>query len=168
MEGAGLIVGTTLATLEQNELFDARRRERGARFVEPRRFPATSPNAAAGECAIVFQLTGPTFAVGGSLHGGLEALAVARDLVAVGDAEVMLVVAADLTGPSSSALLSAAVAPPIAEGACAALVCSRPAQKRLALEIPRALSDGHDWIWSGPCGHTELGAYLDGLPDIST
>ena len=87
LTGAGLILGHSLATLEQNEIFDARRRERGARFVEPRRFPATSPNAAAGECAIAFQLTGPTFAVGGSLHGGLEALSVARDLSAVGDAD---------------------------------------------------------------------------------
>src|SRR5439155_23052548 len=62
---AGLIVGYSLATLEANELFDARRRERGARAVEPRRFPATSPNAAAGECAIPFGLTGPTVPLGG-------------------------------------------------------------------------------------------------------
>jgi 3-oxoacyl-[acyl-carrier-protein] synthase II len=164
LAGAGLIVGHTLATLEQNELFDARRRERGARFVEPRLFPATSPNAAAGECAIAFHLTGPTFAVGGSLHGGLEALGAARDLVAAGDAEAMVVVAADLAGSITSALLSAAAAPPIPEGACAALVCSRPAQKRLDREIPRTLSESLDWIWSGPCGHIELGAYLAGLP----
>ena len=71
---AGVILGHALATLEHNELFDVRRRERGPRAVEPRRFPATSPNAAAGECAIAFRLTGPSFAVGGSLHGGLEAL----------------------------------------------------------------------------------------------
>jgi 3-oxoacyl-[acyl-carrier-protein] synthase-1/3-oxoacyl-[acyl-carrier-protein] synthase II len=163
LAGAGLILGTSLATLEQNELFDARRRARGARFVEPRRFPATSPNAAAGECAIAFQLTGPTFAVGGSLHGGLEALAVARDLVAVGDSDVMIVVAADLAGAPSSALLAAASAPPVLEGACAALVSSRPASFPLDREIPVALSDDPDWIWSGPYGHTELGAYLGGL-----
>jgi 3-oxoacyl-[acyl-carrier-protein] synthase-1/3-oxoacyl-[acyl-carrier-protein] synthase II len=163
--GAGLIVGTSLATLEQNELFDSRRRERGARFVEPRRFPATSPNAAAGECAIAFHLTGPTFAVGGSLHGGLEALEVARDLVAAGDAEVMVVVAADLAGAPTAALLDAAGAAPITEGACAALLTRRPARKTLDQPIPKSLTSEPNWIWSGPYGHTELGAYLAGLPD---
>ena len=167
--GGGLILGHTLATLEQNDLFDARRRERGPRSVEPRRFPATSPNAAAGECAIAFRLTGPTFAVGGSLHGGLEALAVARDLVAAGDAETMLVVAADLAGPVSMALLEAAGAPPIAEGACAALLTASPTLGsarstrtgvELHREVPRALEADSDWIWSGPAGHAELATYL--------
>jgi 3-oxoacyl-[acyl-carrier-protein] synthase-1/3-oxoacyl-[acyl-carrier-protein] synthase II len=171
-EGGGLILGHTLATLEQNDLFDARRRERGPRSVEPRRFPATSPNAAAGECAIAFRLTGPTFAVGGSLHGGLEALAVARDLVAAGDAATMLVVAADLTGPVSVALLEAAGGPPITEGACAALLTASPtlggAQStrsgvELHREVPRALGADSDWIWSGPAGHAELATYLRGL-----
>jgi len=165
LEGAGLIVGYTLATLEQNELFDARRRERGARFVEPRRFPPTSPNAAVGECAIAFQLTGPTFAVGGSLHGGLEALAVARDLVAVGDSETMVVVAADLAGAPTSALLTAAEAAPIPEGACVALLAASPGSEGapLARDTPPTLAKGNDWIWSGPCGHVELGEYLAGV-----
>jgi len=165
LEGAGLIVGHTLATLEQNELFDARRRQRGPRSVEPRRFPATSPNAAAGECAIAVRLTGPTFAVGGSLHGGLEALAVAQDLVAARDAETMLVGAADLTGGPSSALLSAAGASPIAEGACVALLASEPGSDgiRLEQEIPRTTGPAEDWIWTGPAGHGELEAYLRGL-----
>jgi 3-oxoacyl-[acyl-carrier-protein] synthase-1/3-oxoacyl-[acyl-carrier-protein] synthase II len=163
LAGAGLILGTSLATLEQNELFDVRRRERGARFVEPRRFPATSPNAAAGECAIAFQLTGPTFAVGASLHAGLEAMAVARDLVAAGDSDAMIVVSADLAGAASTALLAAAEAPPIVEGACAALLSSRSGSIPLDREIPATLSVGSDWIWSGPYGHTELGAYLAGL-----
>jgi 3-oxoacyl-[acyl-carrier-protein] synthase-1/3-oxoacyl-[acyl-carrier-protein] synthase II len=163
LAGAGLILGTSLATLEQNDLFDARRRERGARFVEPRRFPATSPNAAAGECAIAFGLTGPTFAVGASLHGGLEALGVGRDLVAAGDADAMVVVAADLAGMPSSALLTAAGAPSIAEGACAALLSSQSGRVPLDLDLPNTLSDASDWIWSGPCGHTELATYLAGL-----
>ena len=52
----------------------------GAPFRRPSSLSGTSPNACAGECAIGLRLTGPSFAVGGSLHGGLEALSVARDL----------------------------------------------------------------------------------------
>jgi 3-oxoacyl-[acyl-carrier-protein] synthase-1/3-oxoacyl-[acyl-carrier-protein] synthase II len=165
LQGAGLIVGYTLATLEQNELFDDKRRSRGARAVEPRRFPATSPNAAPGECAIAFGLTGPSFGVGGSLHGGLEALSVARDLVAAGDATSMLVVAADLGGEVSATLLAAAGAPPIASGACACLLGSEPAQGGVPLEgsMPVTLGDGSDWVWSPPAGHAELATYLGRL-----
>ncbi|HEY3594113.1 MAG TPA: beta-ketoacyl synthase N-terminal-like domain-containing protein, partial [Polyangiaceae bacterium] len=163
--GTGILLGHALATLEQNELFDSRLRERGPRAVEPRRFPATSPNAAAGECAIAFGLEGPSFAVGASLHGAMEALAVARDLVAVGDAPAMLVIAADLQGTTSSALLSAAEAPPICPGACAALLTAEPAAGAVPLEgaIPETLAGGRDWAWAGPFGHDELRAYLAGL-----
>ena len=122
LEGAGLVVGHGLATLETNALFDARKRERGARHVEPRRFPATSPNVSVGECAIAFHLHGPSFAVGASLQGGLEALEIARDLVAAGDAERMVVVGVDQDGPVSRELLRRAGWAPIAEGACAALL----------------------------------------------
>jgi 3-oxoacyl-[acyl-carrier-protein] synthase-1/3-oxoacyl-[acyl-carrier-protein] synthase II len=163
--GTGLVLGHTLATLEPNELFDVRRREKGARAVEPRRFPATSPNAAAGECAIAFGLTGPTFAVGGSLHGGLEALDVAKDLVSAGDARSMLVVAADLAGSVSSALAEAAGTPALPAGACACLLEASDSPGAVALEVPpvRSLEDGPNWIWSGPCGHRELASYLGRL-----
>jgi 3-oxoacyl-[acyl-carrier-protein] synthase II len=163
--GAGLVVGYTLATLEPNELFDARRRERGPRGVEPRLFPPTSPNAAPGECAIAFGLTGPTFAVGGSLHGGLEALGAARDLVAAGDARAMLVIAADLEGAVSSALLSAAGAPPLPAGATACLLASEPGRSSVSLDgpLPHTLAADPDWIWAAPCGHGELRTYLAGL-----
>jgi 3-oxoacyl-[acyl-carrier-protein] synthase II len=168
-EGGGVILGHALATLEQNELFDVRRRERGPRAVEPRRFPATSPNAAAGECAIAFRLTGPSFAVGGSLHGGLEALAVARDLVATGDAHTMLVVATDIAGPASSDLLTSAGAAALPEGACVALLGALPGRQahsqigrdiEVPADVPRALGPASDWIWAGPGGHLELQRYL--------
>lgn len=165
LDGTGLVLGHALATLEQNELYDARRRERGARSVEPRLFPATSPNAAAGECAIAFGLTGPTFAVGGSLHGGLEALDVARDLVAAGDATSMLVVAADLAGRVSSALLAALGVPLLPAGACACLLSTVSGPGAVALDgpIPATLGDGPDRIWAPPGGHRELGRYLERL-----
>ncbi|AKT43191.1 beta-ketoacyl synthase N-terminal-like domain-containing protein [Chondromyces crocatus] len=105
LRGAGIVAGHALATIDTNDLYDARRRQRGARFVEPRLFPATSPNAIAGECAIVYQLTGPGFATSSGLGGSLEALLAASELVAAGDADRMVVVAADDDGPVGRRLL---------------------------------------------------------------
>jgi 3-oxoacyl-[acyl-carrier-protein] synthase-1/3-oxoacyl-[acyl-carrier-protein] synthase II len=105
--GAGIVVGHALATIGTNEQFDRKKREKGPTFVEPRLFPATSPNAVAGECAIAFQLTGPGFAVGASLDGGNEALGCAAELVAAGDCDRAVVVAADEAAPTARAMLEA-------------------------------------------------------------
>jgi 3-oxoacyl-[acyl-carrier-protein] synthase II len=94
----GVVLGTAAATLELNERFDARRRQRGAAFVEPRRFPATSPNLAVGQCGIVFGFKGPSFAVGASAAAALEALLVGYDLIASSDADAVTVVAVDEVG----------------------------------------------------------------------
>jgi 3-oxoacyl-[acyl-carrier-protein] synthase II len=104
LAGSGVVVGTAFATLETNALFAARIRARGAQAAEPRRFPYTSPNAVAGECSIVFGLTGPSFSVGGGMHAALEAIAAAAVLVEAGDCERMVVVAADDVGPATRAL----------------------------------------------------------------
>jgi 3-oxoacyl-[acyl-carrier-protein] synthase-1/3-oxoacyl-[acyl-carrier-protein] synthase II len=119
---AGVVIGHGLANLETNAVFAARLFEKGPLLVPPRLFPYTSPNAAAGECAIALGLLGPSFAVGASRDGWSEALAVARDLVAAGDAVRMVVVASDDIGPASAALAQAAgfALPP--SGACAALI----------------------------------------------
>jgi 3-oxoacyl-[acyl-carrier-protein] synthase-1/3-oxoacyl-[acyl-carrier-protein] synthase II len=101
---AGVVVGTTLATLETNAAFAARIRARGAIGAEPRRFPYTSPNAVAGECSIAFGLQGPSFAVGGGTHAALEALAAATVLIEAGDVDRVVVVAADDVGPAARAL----------------------------------------------------------------
>jgi hypothetical protein len=97
-----------LATIDTNEGYDARRRARGAASVEPRVFPATSPNALVGECALVFGLTGPSFAVSSSLDGATEALAAGIELVAAGDTDRLVVVAADDAGPVAHDLLALA------------------------------------------------------------
>jgi 3-oxoacyl-[acyl-carrier-protein] synthase II len=102
--GAGVVVGTAMATLETNALFAARIRERGASSAEPRRFAYTSPNTVAGEASIAFGLNGPSFAVGGGMHAALEALAVGALLVEAGDADRVVVVAADDVGPATRAL----------------------------------------------------------------
>jgi 3-oxoacyl-[acyl-carrier-protein] synthase II len=104
LAGAGIVVGTALATLETNALFAARIREHGAYAAEPRRFPYTSPNAAPGECSIAFGLTGPSFSVGGGMHAGVEALAAGALLVEAGDADHLVVVAVDEGGPATRAL----------------------------------------------------------------
>jgi 3-oxoacyl-[acyl-carrier-protein] synthase-1/3-oxoacyl-[acyl-carrier-protein] synthase II len=116
---AGVVVGSVFGPLETNALFHERLRSRGARRVEPRRFPYTSPNAVAGACAIAFGLTGPSFAVGLGQHAAVEALAAATWLVRAGDADRMVVVAVDDVGPVGSGLGSGG-----SSGAVALLVSS--------------------------------------------
>ena len=124
----GVVVGHALATVETNASFDARRRERGPRAVEPRKFPYTSPNAVAGECGAFFGWNGPGLAVGAGLHGAVEALAIAATLVEAGDAERVVVVGVDELGATSRALADALGAPPRAleDGAVAVVVSADP------------------------------------------
>jgi len=123
-ERCGVIVGSASATLEQNEVFAARLRSRGPRGVEPRRFPATSPNLCAGECSIALGLRGPTFAVGASPSAASEALLVAHDLIEAGDADLLIVVAAEDAGPVASDLFSRAELARPRRGAVAAVLGS--------------------------------------------
>jgi len=145
VRGAGIIVGHGLATMDTNAVYQERIRALGAHRAEPRRFPYTTPNAAAGECAVAFGLTGPAFAVGGGPHGGLEALGVAADLVRAGVADRIVVVAADEAGVGSLR-----VAPETACGAVALMVaatklagelvqCAVHLEKNESLARPRGL-----------------------------
>ncbi len=126
LAGAGIVVGLGLATIDTNAAYLARIAAAGASRGEPRRFPYTTPNAAAGECAVAFGLTGPAFAVGCGPQGGLEALATAADLVRAGVAERIVVVAVDEAGPASRR-----VAPSTQPGAVALLVAATPLAARL-------------------------------------
>jgi 3-oxoacyl-[acyl-carrier-protein] synthase-1/3-oxoacyl-[acyl-carrier-protein] synthase II len=112
-----VVVGTSAASLEADELFDLRRRERGAAFVEPRRFPATSPNLPAGWCAIAFGWQGPNVAVGGGPGASEQALLVGHDLVASGDAEHAVVITCDDVGSVTRDVFSAAEMPAPEDGA---------------------------------------------------
>ena len=160
LRGAGIAAGHALATIDTNEAYDARRRSRGARFVEPRVFPATSPNAVAGECAILYQLTGPSFAAGAGLGGALEALRAAAELVAAGDADRMVVVAPDDAGPVARHLLALAGAPgatvALARGAAALLLQADPGGS--TREVDLDLPVDH----TGPAGHLALLRWLGG------
>ena len=121
-KSCGVILGTMSASLEVNETFAARLRERGARGAEPRRFPATSPNLAPGRAAIAFGLQGPNFSVGAGPSAALEALLLAIELLAAGDAQALLVVAAEDVGPVVREVFGAAGLPQPEPGAIAALL----------------------------------------------
>jgi 3-oxoacyl-[acyl-carrier-protein] synthase II len=161
LDGAGLVVGSALATTETNALFAARIRDRGARAAEPRRFPYTSPNAVAGECAIAFALTGPGFSVGGGMHAALEALAAAALLVEAGDADRVVVVAADDVGPATRALAGDS----LRGGAVALRVAASPegAIARVgAISLRRAPSAASGVLAATHrCGHAALVPLVD-------
>jgi 3-oxoacyl-[acyl-carrier-protein] synthase II len=160
LRGAGIAAGHGLATLDTNDVFDARRRARGATSVEPRVFPATSPNAIAGECAIVYQLTGPGFATGSGLEGSIEALLAAAELVAAGDADRMVVVAADDAGPAARDLLRAAGwdARPLERGAVALLLTPDPKDALSPVDLD--LSSTEAQADPAPIGHLALLRWL--------
>jgi 3-oxoacyl-[acyl-carrier-protein] synthase-1/3-oxoacyl-[acyl-carrier-protein] synthase II len=99
LRGAGLVVGTCLATVDVNASYDEAMQRRGAAHAEPRKFAYTTPNAAAGECAIAFGLTGPNLAVGRGEDAWAEAEEIARDLVRAGDCERVVVVGLEADGP---------------------------------------------------------------------
>jgi len=121
-KSCGVIVGTMSASLEVNEAFAARLRERGARGAEPRRFPATSPNLAPARAAIAFGLQGPNFSVGAGPTAALEALLLGIELLAAGDAQSLLVLAVEDVGPVAREVFGAAGLPQPEPGAIAALL----------------------------------------------
>ena len=139
LAGAGVVAGHALATIDTNERFYRRLLDKGARRVDPRLFPATSPNAGAGHVSIFFGLTGPCFAVHDGLDGSLEALEAAAELVAMGDAERMVVLAADDAGPMARAWLDQRRRPTVRRGATALLLGA--ADDPLAAEGAKALPE---------------------------
>jgi 3-oxoacyl-[acyl-carrier-protein] synthase II len=120
-----VLVATEAGCLEANELFDARRRERGPRGVEPRRFPATSPNLPAGLCSIAFGFQGPSFALGGGPGALEQARRVAELLLRGNDADLVVVVEADDVGAVVRDVLIGAGLPLPSDGA-RVLVLGRP------------------------------------------
>jgi 3-oxoacyl-[acyl-carrier-protein] synthase-1/3-oxoacyl-[acyl-carrier-protein] synthase II len=127
LAGAGIVVGHAYATVDVNDRWFERVIARGdARAAEPRGFPYTSPNAVAGECSLAFGLTGPNLAVGSGLHGGVESLAIAADLVRAGDAERIVVVAVDAPRRAARAIAESCGWPLPRDGAVAMLVSREP------------------------------------------
>ncbi|MFI5297820.1 MAG: beta-ketoacyl synthase N-terminal-like domain-containing protein [Polyangiales bacterium] len=108
LAGCALVLGTFVATTEVNALYDAGIANKGAAFAEARRFAYTTPNAAAGECAIAFALTGPNLCVGRGPDAAVEADEVARDLLRARDARRVVVVTTETAGTLSRAIVEAA------------------------------------------------------------
>lgn len=160
LAGAGVVGGYGLATLDTNLRFYQRLAHKGPRWVDPRLFPATSPNAGAGQCAIAYGLTGPNFAVNGGLAGSVEALTAAAELIAAGDVDRMIVVAADDDGPAAQAWH--AVAAPDREhrrGAVAVLLAAEALGVARPVDLDMAIPHDH-----GPTGHLALSRWLAGAP----
>lgn len=124
VEGGGILVGHALATIDINERFYARVLAKGPTAAEPRVFPPTSPNLMPGQVAIFFGLTGPSAALASGPGGGLDPLALAIDMVRLGDADRMVASAVDVMGPASSFVAERAFASegPLVTGAVAAVV----------------------------------------------
>jgi 3-oxoacyl-[acyl-carrier-protein] synthase-1/3-oxoacyl-[acyl-carrier-protein] synthase II len=122
----GVIVGSAGATLEADAAFAARVMARGAEHAEPRRFPATSPNACAGHVAIAFGLGGPSHAVGAGPNAAREAVEVASDWLTAGDADALLVVSAEVAGETARRVFRALALEPPPQGALAVLLLAAP------------------------------------------
>jgi len=122
----GVVVGSICSTLEANAAFAERVHARGPEHAEPRRFPATSPNACVGHVAIAFGLKGPAHAVGAGSSAALEALLVAHDWIASGDADAMLVIAAEEPGETSRQVLRALGLSEVERGAYAVVLTAVP------------------------------------------
>ncbi len=86
----GLVVGTMFAGMRTIAEFDRRAIEAGPQYVLPLDFANTVFNAAAGQAAIRYQLTGPNVTFGGGQVAALQALGYAADLLRSGQAAAVL------------------------------------------------------------------------------
>jgi 3-oxoacyl-[acyl-carrier-protein] synthase II len=93
--GMGLVLGTMFCGLHTIAEFDRRGITRGPSYISPLDFANTVINAAAGQTAIWHGLTGVNSTIAGGAASGLQALAVAADLVRSGGADAVLAGGAD-------------------------------------------------------------------------
>lgn len=120
-----VVYGSALASLVTNVRYYDKVQRRGLRMADPKRFPYTSPNAAAGEVAIAFGLVGPNVCLTSGFASGVQALVVAARLVARGRAPAALAVVADAWAEEAARVLDLAgvsLADGPREGAAALLV----------------------------------------------
>jgi 3-oxoacyl-[acyl-carrier-protein] synthase-1/3-oxoacyl-[acyl-carrier-protein] synthase II len=164
LAGAGILVGESFATLETNASFFARIQARGTRMAEPRKFPYTSPNAAGGDAGVAFGLTGLSFAVGSGMHSGVEALVVGAHLVAAGDVETLVVVAADDVGPTVARMAETLGVEAVA-GAVGVVLSARP-EGAVARVVRATCGLGRQRALLGKptCGHRALLPLVGAIP----
>lgn len=171
VEGGGVLVGHSLATIDINERFYARVLSKGPTAAEPRLFPPTSPNVMPGQVAILFGLTGPSAALASGPGGALDPLRLGAELVAAGDADRMLIGAVDRLGPTSRVVLDSAFdgAPSVRDGAVVALLESEPDEALMELRFAPRLGFATDALVEGACfGHDSLADALAELVRSTT
>ncbi len=98
-EGVAVITASVLATADTNERFE--RRRMALRPPEPRAFPYTAPNAAAGEFSIALRAHGPTLALVGGHEVALAAIERASRWIVRGMASRVIVVATECPPPTA-------------------------------------------------------------------
>lgn len=94
-ERVGMVFGTCTGPLETVSRLTHTIGTAGPHRVNPRLFPNSVMNAAAGHACLAMQLKGPLSTVATGCVAGLTALGYAADLVRTGEADVVLAVAAD-------------------------------------------------------------------------
>ena len=146
LRAGSVIVGHALATIDINHRFYARVLAKGPTAAEPRLFPPTSPNLVPGQIAILFSIAGPSAAVCRGVDGGVEALEIARDLVAAGIVDLALAVAVDSLGRASREVASH-LGVELANGATAVLLSSARSDIELTTDVFASLP-GHGGLKS--------------------
>lgn len=98
-ERYGLAFGTFTGPLETVSSLSETIINRGVEQVSPRAFPNSVVNAAAGHACLALGLKGPLSTLATGCTAGIGALQYATDLIGDGEADVMLVAAADELTP---------------------------------------------------------------------
>lgn len=99
-ERVGLVFATGTGPLETIEAVHKTIVVQGAGKVNPKLFPNTVMNAAAGYICMSMQIKGPTSTLATGSVAGLSAVSYAREMLRRGDADVVLVVSADEFTPT--------------------------------------------------------------------
>lgn len=98
-ERVGMTFGTFTGPLETVSALSTVITQKGPEHVSPRLFPNSVVNAAVGHACLSFQVKGPLSTLATGCVAGLEAVQYAADLVADGEADVMLAMASDEITP---------------------------------------------------------------------
>ncbi len=98
--GVGVVLGTGLGPMESMERFTTPLLAEGPAAANPAVFPNTVYNAAAGQVAMLLELTGVTSTVTAMHAAGAAALCVAADLLRAGAADVIVCPAVDVLSPA--------------------------------------------------------------------
>ncbi|WP_369373327.1 beta-ketoacyl synthase [Streptomyces sp. cg36] len=98
-ERIGMVFGTFSGPVETVEALSETIGTQGPDRVNPRLFPNSVMNAAAGHACLALQLRGPLSTLATGCAAGLSGLGYAADLIRRGEADVMLAVSADELTP---------------------------------------------------------------------